>query len=121
MKHDGKTQPVRRVLLEACGQELNSGVRIGSACGNPLCVHPYHTLVKSVFSMAMLLAGIEQSFDHGVLPANVDIPADDDINEVIDAVYSHDQPWDAAELAAYFDYPQPLVEEAIRRIHDEGL
>ncbi|MDP3488745.1 MAG: hypothetical protein Q8R71_01285 [Phenylobacterium sp.] len=41
--------------------------------------------------------------------------------DVVDAVYSCDQPWNAADLAEDFDYPLTLVEEAIRKIVKEGL
>jgi len=45
----------------------------------------------------------------------------DEIMDVVDAVYSRDPPGDPHALAAEFDYPVVLVEEAIRKIHEEGL
>ena len=45
-----RPQPVRRVILASIHGELPDDVRARSACPNPLCVSPNHTLVKARFS-----------------------------------------------------------------------
>jgi len=108
---DNRPKPVRRVLISYIHGELPADVRVRAACPNPLCVSPNHTLVKARFSD-------EATFLTPPPPEECD---QDDIMDVVDAVYSRDQPWDAAALAEEFDYPPARVEEAIRKIIEEGL
>lgn len=106
-----RAQPVRRVLTAHIHGELPADVRVRAACPNPLCVSPNHTLVKARFAD-------QATFLTPPPPEKCD---QDDINDVVDAVYSRDRPWDAAALAEEFDYPRALVEAAIRKIEEEGL
>ncbi|MDP2214104.1 hypothetical protein [Phenylobacterium sp.] len=108
---EGRPQPVRRVLVIAAYGDLPATTRVMPACPNKRCVNPVHTRVKHQF-----IDG------HVSLTPPADPEAgNDDIMDVIDAVYSRDQPWDAAALAEEFGYSLALVEEAIRKIVEEGL
>lgn len=100
MKLQGRLQTVRRVLDEACtGEPTPANTRLKPGCGNTLCVHPQHTL------------HVRPSWDQpgGEVPA-------DTMDEIIDAVYSRDPPYNAASLAEEFDYPLERVQEAIGMI-----
>lgn len=108
---DGRPQPVRRVLVTTAYGELPATTRVMPACPNKRCVNPAHTRVKHQFTDG-----------HVQLAALADFESDKTtVDDVVDAIYSCEQPWDAVALAAEFDYPVALVEQAIRKIVDEGL
>jgi hypothetical protein len=109
MSDKRRPRPVRRVLFEHMHGELPEFVRVSSGCPNPFCVSPNHTLLKSKFHEGPVSLEPEPDADQNP------------ISDVIDAVYSVDPPWDPQQLADKFDYPIHLVEEAIRKIDEEGL
>lgn len=103
--HNGRPQSVRRLALaEALAQPLAKRVRVLRGCASVFCVSPNHAKV--------LRADLEPE------PPPIEIAdgEDDPIEDVIDAVYSREPPWNAEELAAAFNYPVEKVREAIRLI-----
>ncbi len=108
---NNRPKPVRRILTTYIHGELPADVRVVPACPNKLCVSPTHTMVKAKWSNEAV----------SLIPPPPEECDQDDINDVIDAVYSRDQPWAPEALAEHFKYPLALVEEAIRRIFEEGL
>lgn len=110
MKHEGKSLPVRRVIrAEVTGEPVPPDERLSQGCRGMFCVNPNHTMVKRI---ALGPWGMRED---QASPAGAD---DDPIEDIVDAVYSRDQPWDAQALAEEFDYPVSRVEEAIAGILD---
>ncbi len=109
---DGRPQPVRRVLVASIHGELPSTIRVVPVCPNKRCVNPNHTMVKNQFVDGLMTLTPPADFE----------TAEDDIMDVVDTVYSTEQPWDAASLAEQFPvYTEEQFAEAIRKIEDEGL
>jgi hypothetical protein len=97
MKHDGRPQPVRRVIRAAMtGQPLSKFERVEQACPNFFCVYPGHSMVRH----------LKNPF--APHPPAVDEPPS--IDEVVSVIYEHDEPW---SVDMFPDYPAELVQRAI--------
>lgn len=103
MKYEGRIQTTRRVLLLVVHGELPVRVNVKQPCGDPVCVNPNHSVIAGV-TMAHLADPYATVVD------------DEPLTDVVDSIYSRDQPWDAAQLASDFGYPLEKVELAISLI-----
>ena len=108
--YKGGMKPVRRVLHEyRTGVPNPPDLKIRQICANHLCIQPDHaesywTRINGVFS-----------YEHALVAPH---PAEDSLEDIVSAIYSRPEPWDADALAAEFDYPVILVEEALALIRE---
>jgi hypothetical protein len=104
MKWEGRPQPVRRVV---CGP-LADNQRVYNTCTHPLCVNPDHSQVR-IYNRILGLKTV------AVPDMSKEVVADT-LEDAAFMVYSREPPWDAAALAAEWDYAIELVQEAIDKI-----
>jgi hypothetical protein len=106
MRHEGRLTPVRRLLhSEITGEPVTSQQRFAPGCVTMFCVNPNHTRAYEV--------GVGPQL---VMPVLAETEAT--VEDCVDLVYMHDEPWDARAIAEYRDLPLNLVEQAIVEIRE---
>jgi hypothetical protein len=99
MKWEGKPTPVRRVLHGAFADNQ----RVYPSCAGFLCVNPDHSKVR-IYNRIMNAKTFAVPEPEHVT---------DTVDDVAYVLYQRDPPWNAAEIAAEFDFEITLVEQAI--------
>jgi hypothetical protein len=126
MKHCGRVVPVRRVIHEAAG--IN--VRVQSGCPNKLCVNPSHSrpanynrILGATEDNIVWLPSAPPMVDPTAKGQWIEVDGTpffmeerpDSVEDVMDCLFSFEEPFDAKAIAEETRYDLLLVEEAIAR------